>query len=79
MEDLDHSFQLVTIQKMELILLQTLGWRLGTMTPYSYAEMLINTNSFKRDLQNDLSARVSKLLVEAMLGICFPVGQWNSA
>ncbi|CAL5351321.1 unnamed protein product [Camellia sinensis] len=34
MEDLDHSFQSSLIQRMELTLLKTLGWRLGSNSKF---------------------------------------------
>ncbi|KAG6530963.1 hypothetical protein ZIOFF_004733 [Zingiber officinale] len=40
MEDLDHSFESITIQQMELTVLRKLDWRLSSITPYSYVEAL---------------------------------------
>lgn len=68
MEDLDHSFQPITIQRMELVLLRALGWRLGSTTAYSYVELLVMKIDF---LQKDLVAcRVTELLLGAMQGTC---------
>ncbi|KAJ9185237.1 hypothetical protein P3X46_004894 [Hevea brasiliensis] len=68
MEDLDHSFQSITIQRMELMLLQALGWRLGSTTAYSYVELLtINIDPSRSHLRKDLVARVTELLLGAIL------------
>jgi cyclin D7 len=74
MEDLDHSFQPITIQRMELVLLRALGWRLGSTTAYSYVELLMMEIDFLKSysyLQKDLVAcRVTELLLGAMQGTC---------
>ncbi|KAI5584389.1 hypothetical protein POPTR_006G088300v4 [Populus trichocarpa] len=70
MEDLDHSFQPITIQRMELVLLRALGWRLGSTTAYSYVELLMMEIDFLKSysyLQKDLVAcRITELLLGAM-------------
>ncbi|KAJ6331640.1 hypothetical protein OIU76_010096 [Salix suchowensis] len=70
MEDLDHSFQPITIQRMELVLLRALGWRLSSTTAYSYVELLTMKIDFLKSyscLQKDLVAcRVTELLLGAM-------------
>ncbi|KAI4331705.1 hypothetical protein MLD38_029862 [Melastoma candidum] len=63
MEDLDHSFEHSAIQKIELTLLQTLGWRLSATTAYSYAEFLEFEPTF---LCNN---RVHTLLLRPLLDI----------
>ncbi|KAJ4849161.1 hypothetical protein Tsubulata_028900 [Turnera subulata] len=63
-EDMDHSFHPVTIQRMELALLQALGWRLGSPTAYSYVELFTaSIHSFMNHLQKDLVSRLSELLL----------------
>ncbi|KAL6998351.1 hypothetical protein U1Q18_008475 [Sarracenia purpurea var. burkii] len=68
MEDLDHSFQSGLIQRMELTLLKTLEWKLGSITPYSYIDLLMcdieSTNSF---LLGDLTSRLTELLLDTLL------------
>ncbi|THG09277.1 hypothetical protein TEA_007532 [Camellia sinensis var. sinensis] len=64
MEDLDHSFQSSLIQRMELTLLKTLGWRLGSVTTYSYIELLMwNFDSLTSFLLGELTTRVTDLLL----------------
>ncbi|KAJ8753993.1 hypothetical protein K2173_001891 [Erythroxylum novogranatense] len=72
MEDLDHSFQAIKIQQMELILSQELGWRLGAVTAYSYVQSLVMTiGSLESNLHKDLAAQVTKLLLGAILDCKF--------
>ncbi|KAI9152807.1 hypothetical protein LWI28_001509 [Acer negundo] len=70
MDDLDYSFQSNTIKRMELALLQTLGWRLACITTYSYVELLIsNLDSTNSQLLDELTSRVTKLLLGSMLDV----------
>ncbi|TQD90712.1 hypothetical protein C1H46_023715 [Malus baccata] len=39
MEDLEHSFEPSTIQRVEMMVLNALGWRLASTTAYSYLEL----------------------------------------
>lgn len=69
MEELDYSFQSSTIRRMELTLLQSLGWRLGCITTYSFVELLLsNFDSLESHLHNELTTLVTKLLLGAVLG-----------
>lgn len=71
MEDLDHSFQSNLIQWMELTLLKTLGWRLGSVTAYSYIELLMSNfidTTLSSFLLGELTTRVSELLLGALSG-----------
>ncbi|KAJ0028699.1 hypothetical protein Pint_35385 [Pistacia integerrima] len=68
LEDLEHWFESSTIRRMELTLLQTLGWHLGCVTPYSYVELLLsNVDSLEYHLHNQLTTRFTQLLLGAML------------
>ncbi|KAK3226334.1 hypothetical protein Dsin_006196 [Dipteronia sinensis] len=70
MDDLDYSFQSNTIKRMELTLLHALGWRLACVTTYSYVELLIsNLDSIDSQLFDELTTRVTKLLLGSMLDI----------
>ncbi|XP_004305190.1 PREDICTED: putative cyclin-D7-1-like [Fragaria vesca subsp. vesca] len=42
MEDLDYSFDSSTIQRMEMMVLEALGWRLASTTAYSYLELMLS-------------------------------------
>jgi len=70
MEDLDHSFQSSLIQRMELTLLKALGWRLGSITPYSYVEPLLiwNRDALSSSLFEELTAGLTKLLLSTLSG-----------
>ncbi|XAR68925.1 hypothetical protein NMG60_11000340 [Bertholletia excelsa] len=64
MEDRDCSFQSSMIQRMELTLLEALGWRLGSVTSHSYVELLTwDISSPYSNMPGDLSARVTELLL----------------
>lgn len=72
MEDLGHSFQSRKIQQMELALLEALGWRLGAPTAYSYVELLMwSIDSLKPHVHEELTTRVTGLLLGAISGIFF--------
>lgn len=70
MEDLDHSFEPSTIQRMEMMVLNALGWRLASTTAYSYLELLEwILDSLKPQLHEKLIGRLNKLLLGAISGI----------
>ncbi|KAF5747569.1 putative cyclin d [Tripterygium wilfordii] len=74
MEGLDHSFETSTIQRMELSLLQELGWHMNSTTPYSYVEIMLPTldigSSLTSQLHKDqLTNRVTELLLGALLDL----------
>lgn len=70
MEDLDHSFQPSTIQRMELTLLQLLGWRLVPITAYSYVELLTcNGDFWTSHLHEQFITKVNDLLLHSLMGI----------
>jgi hypothetical protein len=70
MEDLGHSFESTTIQWMELTLLKALEWRLGSTTAYSYIELLMySIDSLKPHLHEEITTRVTDLLLGAISGI----------
>ncbi|RVW87439.1 putative cyclin-D7-1 [Vitis vinifera] len=67
MEDLEHSFESSTIQRMELTLLQALGWRLRSTTPYTFAELLLwSIDSLQPYLHQELITRVTDLLLHSL-------------
>ncbi|XP_050213875.1 putative cyclin-D7-1 [Mercurialis annua] len=75
MEEMDHIFQSITVQRMELTVLQELDWRLASTTAYSYLEMtavIMSNDLLKSHLQKDsLVARVTELLLGTMLDCSF--------
>ncbi|KAI3443037.1 CYCLIN domain-containing protein [Psidium guajava] len=72
MEDLDHSFQPSTIQRMELTLLQMLGWRLVPITAYSYVKLLTcNGDFWTSHLHEQFITKVNDLLLHSLMDINF--------
>ncbi|KAK6943643.1 Cyclin, C-terminal domain [Dillenia turbinata] len=72
MEGMDYSFESATIQQMELILLQELGWHLRCTTSYSIVELLIwNLDSVKPQFQYSLRTRIFQLLLGALSDVRF--------
>ncbi|WOL14987.1 hypothetical protein Cni_G23768 [Canna indica] len=70
MEDLDRSFQGITIQQMELTVLKMLDWRLACITPYTYVEVF----TWGLDHGRTLSITcVIELLLSALLDCRFLV------
>ncbi|KAL6133176.1 hypothetical protein ACLB2K_065413 [Fragaria x ananassa] len=68
MEDLDYSFDSSTIQRMEMMVLEALGWRLASTTAYSYLELMLSLvsldpGSFKPQIQEQLISRFNSLLL----------------
>lgn len=70
MEDLDHSFESSMIQRMELTLLKALGWRLSSITAYSYVELLMSNfvDTLNSYLIGELTTRVTELLLGTLSG-----------
>ncbi|WCJ28333.1 CYCLIN D7 1 [Euphorbia peplus] len=71
MEGLDHTFEPIAIEQMELILLNTLDWRLNSTTAYSCVELLMTIkidDLFKSSHhKEELVDRVNKLLLQTIL------------
>ncbi|KAL4587316.1 hypothetical protein LXL04_000185 [Taraxacum kok-saghyz] len=68
-EGLEHSFEAKLIQRMELRLMESLGWELNSTTPHSYVELIIwELNShFKNHILDELSSRLSDVLLSSSL------------
>lgn len=72
MDDLDHSFKPSTIQRMELMLLEALEWRLAAKTAYSFVELFTWKPDFMTPhLQQELITQVDELLLGATLGLSY--------
>ncbi|XP_015087460.1 putative cyclin-D7-1 [Solanum pennellii] len=72
MEGVEHLFESTMIQRMELTLLETLGWRLNSTTPYSYIELFQwNINTLKLSLLRDFTSCVNDLLLRILLDVKF--------
>ncbi|XP_027066341.2 putative cyclin-D7-1 isoform X1 [Coffea arabica] len=68
-EGLEHSFESSLIQRMELILLKALEWRLCPTTSYSYLELL--TRSIDPLNRHFVQELITELLVKALLDSSF--------
>nr|XP_009782531.1 PREDICTED: putative cyclin-D7-1 isoform X1 [Nicotiana sylvestris] len=69
MEGVEHLYESKMIKRMELTLLEALGWRLSCTTPYSYIELLQwNIKSLKIQ---DFTSRVKDLLLGVLLDAKF--------
>lgn len=70
MDDLDHSFKPSTIQRMELMLLDALEWRLAAKTAFSFVELFTWKLDFMTPhLHQELITQVDELLLGATLGL----------
>ncbi|XP_027337201.1 putative cyclin-D7-1 [Abrus precatorius] len=68
MEGLDYSFQSNVVLRMEVIILKALGWRLNSVTSYSFVEMVAyNVDNLGPHLYEKLISRVTELLVQAII------------
>lgn len=70
MEDVDdedhHVFERSSIEKMEMMLVKTLEWRLYSPTPYSYIQLIFANNS-KLELLSINNNNKNELLAEKNL------------
>ncbi|XP_060206212.1 putative cyclin-D7-1 [Lycium barbarum] len=72
MDGIEHLFESTMIQHMELTLLEALGWKLNSTTPYSYVELLQwSINSLKLSVLQDFTSRVNELLLGILLDAKF--------
>mgnify|MGYP002775233834 CR=1 FL=1 len=62
-------FESSTIQRMELLVLSTLGWRMSSITPFSYIHLFMPMlHPFKFNTKNTLSSRINDLIFESIQG-----------
>ncbi|MCD7454814.1 hypothetical protein HAX54_026157 [Datura stramonium] len=70
MEGIEHVFHSAMIQRMEFTLLEALGWKLNSATPYSYIELFQwSINSHKLSLLQDFTSRINELFVRVLLDV----------
>ncbi|EFJ17757.1 hypothetical protein SELMODRAFT_420671 [Selaginella moellendorffii] len=65
-EGLDHIFESKTIQRMEIAVMKLLGWRMGSVTPFSYIEGLLQNLDVSRNMKLSLLNRTSEVLVKTL-------------
>ncbi|CAH9100724.1 unnamed protein product [Cuscuta europaea] len=74
MEGVEHPFEDELIRRMELRLVETLGWKMKSITPYSYLQLV----EWKRTLipcnftlQDDVLMKTSHAVTEMLLDLLF--------
>ncbi|KAJ7295610.1 hypothetical protein O6H91_09G058400 [Diphasiastrum complanatum] len=65
-EGVDHVFEAKTIQRMELAILSSLGWRMSSVTVFSYVEELLHGLGVNGPLRKSLVIRVTELLLGSL-------------
>ena len=67
-EEASYVFEAKTIQRMELLILSTLQWRMHPVTPISYLDHIIRRFSFKSHQQLEFLSRCESLLLSIVPG-----------
>ncbi|KAG8063160.1 hypothetical protein GUJ93_ZPchr0003g17512 [Zizania palustris] len=66
-----YMFEAKTIQRMEIIILSTLKWRMQAVTPFSYIDHFLDRMSEGKPLTYELLSRCSELIMGTMKAIEF--------
>lgn len=65
-------FDAVTIQRMEVLILGALNWRMRSITPFSFIPFFISLFKIKDpQLIQALKARATEIILKAQTGKCF--------
>ena len=72
-EEASYVFEAKTIQRMELLILSTLHWRVHPVTPISYLDHIIRRFSFKSHQQLEFLSRCESLLLSIVPGNAYPL------
>jgi cyclin D1/2/4 len=70
-EDVEHIFEAHTIQRMELLVLSTLDWRMSSVTPFSYIDYYFHKLGISNVLLRALLSRVSEIILATLRGAYF--------
>ncbi|KAJ7186356.1 hypothetical protein O6H91_Y536400 [Diphasiastrum complanatum] len=70
-EDPEHIFDAKTIQRMELAVLSSLGWRMNSVTALAYVEFLLHRVNIGKHLQRSLLNRITELLLGTLKETAF--------
>ncbi|KAJ7543854.1 hypothetical protein O6H91_09G078000 [Diphasiastrum complanatum] len=62
-EGVENIFDARTIQRMELAVLSSLGWRMSSVTAFAYVDFLFHKLALNRDMQKSLLTRVTELVL----------------
>ena len=68
MEESKYVFEARTIQRMELLVLSTLHWRMNPVTPNSFFDHMIRRLGFKIHLHSEFLWRCERLLLCVIAG-----------
>jgi len=72
-EQVEHVFEAHTIQRMELLVLSTLEWRMCVVTPFSYIDYFFHKLGISSLLVRALLCRVSEIVLRAITGESSPL------
>ena len=75
-DGMEHLFQAKTVQRMELNVLSALGWRLRSITPFTFLEKAINHLNLNSKLKSSLLFRSSELLLASLAGISLSIANY---
>ena len=67
-EDAKFVFEAKTIQRMELLVLSTLQWRMHLVTSYSYLDNIVRRLGLKTNLHLEFFKRSENLLLSLLSG-----------
>ncbi|RYR00107.1 hypothetical protein Ahy_B07g088185 [Arachis hypogaea] len=67
-EDVKYVFEAKTIQRMELLILSTLNWKMHHVTPLSFLDHIIRRLGLKTHLHWQFLKRCENLLLSLLLG-----------
>ncbi|KAJ7550321.1 hypothetical protein O6H91_07G094900 [Diphasiastrum complanatum] len=70
-EGLEHIFDDITIQRMELAVLSSLGWRMSSVTAFAYVDFLLHRVNIGKHQQRSIMNRVTELLLETLSETAF--------
>ncbi|EFJ27122.1 hypothetical protein SELMODRAFT_412774 [Selaginella moellendorffii] len=62
-EGLEHVFEAKTIQRMELVVLKTLDWRMCGVTAFEYVDDLLYRLDISKHLKASILARITELIL----------------
>jgi hypothetical protein len=69
-EKAEQVFEAHTIQRMELLVLSTLEWRMSVVTPFSYIDYFFHKLGISGVLLWALLTRMSEIVLKALKGEC---------
>lgn len=67
-QDTKYVFEAKTIQRMELVVLSTLKWKMHPVTPLSFLDHIIRRLGLKTNLHWEFLRRCENLLLSVLLG-----------